>query len=90
MDTLKTKLEQVKVLRDMKFTPKQAWIVRHCIEFELLHKYDIKHYGYSKGIINRLVKEGVLERHEKNQWDDVLYDLSNEWHKRIKAALNNG
>lgn len=90
MDTLKTKFQQIEVLRAMKFTIKQSWIIRHLIEYEFLYRDDMQTYCYSDSALKALVKSGVIDRHPKMMNDELHYDLSNEWHKRIKAAMNNG
>jgi len=83
------KMKNWGAIKSLGFTIRQAWIINHLVEFEFLYRDDLKTKGLSESALRALVKGGHVEKHAKNQYDELHYDLSDECHKRVMAVISN-
>ena len=84
---LDRKFAQIDALKKLGFTIKQAWILQHCLDYEFLYVEDIHNKYLSVHAVRLLVKQGHLDRHAPNRYDELHYDISDRTMKMIKGVL---
>lgn len=64
-------------------TKKQWAIVQWCLEYTFIHEDDLGNAKISRGIVDRLVRAGVLDYHAPMNGDEAMWDLSNAAYKEL-------
>lgn len=89
MITAREQSEKISKLKSLGLTRKQIGIVLHCMEYVFLYADEIEEKCFSRDIIRRLVKKGVLEHHEADRYDGEMWDLTTQFNFKIIGALQN-